>query len=46
MDKDDLKKEIKKVQKLIDNKHSHYIHDELHQYMKLLKRQLKQAEKE
>ncbi len=46
MDKDQLKKEIKRIQKIMDNKSSHFIHDELQQYMKLLKRQLKQAEKE
>lgn len=46
MDKEQLKKEIKRIENIKNNKSSKFIHDELNQYLKLLKRQLKQAEKE
>ena len=44
MDKEQLKKEIKRIQNLIDNRHSKFIHDELKQYLKILKRELKDKE--
>lgn len=46
MEKEQLKAEIKRIQRLIDNKHSTFIHDELKQYLKILKRELKEKEKE
>ena len=46
MDKNKLKAEIERIENIKRNKSSKYIHDELNQYLKLLKRQLKQAEKE
>lgn len=46
MDKEKLKEEIKRVEEVMKDKSSHYIHDELKQYLKLLKRDLKQAKKE
>lgn len=44
MDKEQLKKEIKRIERIIDNKHSKFIHDELKQYLKILKRELKEKE--
>lgn len=46
MDKDKLKAEIERIEKIKQDKHSYFIRQELKQYLKLLKRQLKQAEKE
>ena len=46
VDKNKLKAEIERIENIKRNKASKYIHDELNQYLKLLKRQLKQAEKE
>ena len=46
VDKNKLKAEIERIENIKRNKSSKYIHDELNQYLKLLKRQLKQAEKE
>lgn len=43
--KKELQAEIDRIQNIMDNKHSKFIHDELKQYMKILKRQLKQVEK-
>lgn len=44
MEKDKLKAEIKRIEKLIANRHSTFIHDELKQYLKILKRELKEKE--
>lgn len=44
LDKEKLKAEIERIQRLIDNKHSKFIHDELKQYLKILKRELKEKE--
>ena len=41
MEKDKLKAEIERIENLIANKHSKFIHDELKQYLKILKRELK-----
>ncbi len=46
MNKDKLKAEIERIENIKRNKASKFIHDELNQYLKLLKKQLKQAEKE
>jgi len=46
LDKDKLKAEIERIENIKRNKASKFIHDELNQYLKLLKKQLKQAEKE
>ena len=46
MDKNKLKAEIERIENIKRNKSSKFIHDELNQYLKLLKRQLKQAEKD
>lgn len=46
MDKNKLKAEIERIENIKRNKASKFIHDELNQYLKLLKKQLKQAEKE
>ena len=46
MDKDKLKAEIERIENIKRNKASKFIHDELNQYLKLLKKQLKQTEKE
>lgn len=46
MDKEKLKAEIDRIENIKRNKASKFIHEELNQYLKLLKRQLKQAEKE
>ena len=45
MDKDKLKAEIERIENIKRNKSSKFIHDELNQYLKLLKRQLKDKEK-
>lgn len=44
MDKEKLKAEIERIQRLIDNRHSKIVHDELKQYLKILKRELKEKE--
>lgn len=44
MKKEQLKAEIERVENLIANPHSKYIHEELKQYLKILKRQLKEKE--
>ena len=46
VDKDKLKAEIERIEKIKQDKHSYFIRQELKQYLKLLKRQLKHAEKE
>lgn len=46
MDKYKLRAEIERIENIKRNKASKFIHDELNQYLKLLKKQLKQAEKE
>ena len=46
LNKKQLKAEIERIENIKRNEASKYIHDELNQYLKLLKRQLKQAEKE
>lgn len=46
MNKDELKAEIRRVENTMKDKHGYFIRQELKQYLKLLKRQLKQAEKE
>lgn len=46
MDKDKLKEEIERIENIMRNKSSYFIRQELKQYLKILKRQLKQAEKE
>lgn len=46
MNKDRLREEIERIENIKRNKSSRYIHDELNQYLKLLRKQLKQAEKE
>lgn len=46
MDKDKLRAEIERIEEIRRNKSSYFIRQELKQYLKLLKRQLKQAEKE
>jgi len=46
VNKDKLKAEIERIENIKQNKASKFIHEELNQYLKLLKRQLKQAEKE
>ena len=45
MKKEELKKEIERIENIIANKHSKFIHDELFQYLKILKRQLKEVKK-
>ena len=45
MDKDRLRAEIERIEEIRRNKSSYFIRQELKQYLKLLKRQLKQAEK-
>ena len=45
MDKDRLKAEIERIENIKRNKASKFIHEELNQYLKLLKKQLKQAKK-
>ena len=45
MDKEQLKAEIERIEEIRRNKSSYFIRQELKQYLKLLKRQLKQAEK-
>lgn len=44
MNKDELKAEIERIKNIMRNKSSHYIHDELKQYLKILKRELKDKE--
>ena len=46
MNKDRLREEIERIENIKRNKSSKFIHDELNQYLKLLRKQLKQAEKE
>lgn len=46
MDKEQLKAEIERIENIKRNKSSHFIQRELKQYLKILKRELKQAEKE
>ncbi len=46
MNKDRLREEIERIENIKRNKSSKIIHDELNQYLKLLKKQLKQAEKD
>lgn len=44
MDKDKLKSEIERIESIMLNKSSKYIHNELRQYLKILKRELKEKE--
>ena len=44
MDKDKLKAEIKRIEEVMKDKSSHFIRDEMKQYLKILKRELKQKE--
>lgn len=44
MNKDKLKAEIKRIEELIDHKSSRIVRDELKQYLKILKRELKDKE--
>lgn len=46
LDKKKLKAEIERIENIKLNESSKFIHDELNQYLKLLRRQLKQAERE
>lgn len=46
MDKNRLREEIERIENIKRKKESKFIHDELNQYLKLLRKQLKQAEKE
>lgn len=46
MRKSEIKAEIERIENIKRNKSSKFIHDELNQYLKLLKKQLKQAKKE
>lgn len=46
MDKEELKAEIERIENIKRNKSSHFIQRELKQYLKILKRELKQAKKE
>ena len=46
VDKEQLKAEIERIEEIRKNKSSYFIRQELKQYLKILKRQLKQAEKE
>lgn len=46
MRKNEIKAEIERIENIKRNKSSKFIHDELNQYLKLLRKQLKQAEKE
>lgn len=45
MKKEQLKAEIERIEGFIANPNSKHIHDELKQYLKLLKRQLKEIKK-
>ena len=45
MDREQLKAEIERIENIKRNKSSHFIQRELKQYLKLLRRQLKDAEK-
>ena len=45
MDKKKLKAEIERIENIKRNDASKFIHEELNQYLKLLRKQLKQAEK-
>lgn len=44
MNKEQLKAEIERIENIIANKYSKFIHDELKQYLKILKRELKDKE--
>jgi hypothetical protein len=44
VDKDKLKSEIKRVKDALDSKEGHFIREELKQYLKMLKRELKEKE--
>lgn len=46
MNKKQLKAEIERIENIKRNEASKFIHEELNAYLKLLRRQLKQAEKE
>jgi len=46
VNKNKLKAEIERIEELLENKSSKFIKTELLMYLKILKRQLKQAEKE
>ena len=46
MEKKKLKAEIKRIERIIENKHSKFIHDELYQYLKILKRELREKERD
>ena len=41
LNKEQLKAEIERIENLIKRKSGHFIHDELKQYLKILKRELK-----
>lgn len=41
MDKERIKEEIERIENIMRDKSSRFIHDELKQYLKLLKRELK-----
>lgn len=44
MDKDKLKAEIERVERAMNDKHGHFIRQELKQYLKILKRELREKE--
>lgn len=44
VDKEKLKAEIERIENIMQNKSSKFIHDELKQYLKLLKKQLRREE--
>lgn len=46
MDREKLKAEIERVERAINDKHGQFIRQELKQYLKILKRDLRRAEKE
>lgn len=46
MDKDKLKSEIKRVENALKDKSGFFIRQELKQYLKILKRELKDKQKE
>lgn len=44
MNKDQLKKEIRRIEEVMKDKSSKFIHEEMKQYLKILKRELKDKE--
>lgn len=46
LNKERIKEEIERIENIMKDKSSHFIQDELKQYLKILKRQLKQMKKE